>query len=57
MTRSNAVNEQTRMKSWDTVAVVGVGLIGASVGLALRERGLARNVVGIGRNKERLGIA
>jgi prephenate dehydrogenase len=57
MTRSKTVDEQTRMKSWDTVAVVGVGLIGASVGLALRERGLARNVVGVGRNKERLGIA
>ncbi|HEV3004990.1 MAG TPA: prephenate dehydrogenase/arogenate dehydrogenase family protein [Pirellulales bacterium] len=35
--------------SWDTVAIVGVGLIGGSIGLALRERGLARHVVGIGR--------
>ncbi len=37
------------IKQWDTVAVVGVGLIGGSVGLALRERGLAEHVVGIGR--------
>ncbi|MCC6494095.1 MAG: prephenate dehydrogenase/arogenate dehydrogenase family protein [Pirellulales bacterium] len=31
------------------VAIVGVGLIGGSVGLALRERRLAEDVVGIGR--------
>jgi prephenate dehydrogenase len=42
------------MKHWDTVAIVGVGLIGGSIGLALRQRGLARSVVGIGRNPERL---
>jgi len=32
-----------------TVSIVGVGLIGGSVGLALRERRLANKVVGIGR--------
>ena len=32
------------------VAVVGVGLIGGSIGMALRERGLASSVVGVGRN-------
>jgi prephenate dehydrogenase len=37
------------MAEYDTVAIVGVGLIGGSIGLALRERGLAREVVGIGR--------
>ena len=42
------------MKCWDTVAIVGVGLIGGSIGLALQQRGLARRVVGIGRNAERL---
>jgi prephenate dehydrogenase len=31
------------------VAIVGVGLIGGSIGLALRQRGLAEEVVGIGR--------
>jgi prephenate dehydrogenase len=34
---------------WNTVAIIGVGLIGGSIGLALRERKLARRVVGIGR--------
>ncbi len=34
---------------WNTVAIVGVGLIGGSIGLALRERKLAKRVVGIGR--------
>ncbi len=37
------------MKQWDTVAIVGVGLIGGSIGLALRERELARNIIGVGR--------
>ncbi len=34
-----------------TVAIIGVGLIGGSVGLALRERGLAAEIVGIGRDR------
>lgn len=51
-----------RMKSeskppYDTIAIVGVGLIGASLGLALRERKLARHVVGIGRTKKTLATA
>jgi prephenate dehydrogenase len=33
-----------------TVAIVGVGLIGGSLGMALRERGLAGTVIGVGRN-------
>ncbi len=37
------------MPQWDTVAIVGVGLIGGSIGLALRRRGLAGRIVGIGR--------
>jgi prephenate dehydrogenase len=44
-------------KPLDTVAIVGVGLIGGSIGLALRERGLARNVVGIGRRETSLALA
>lgn len=36
------------MTRWDTVAIVGVGLVGGSIGLALQQRGLAREVVGIG---------
>ena len=39
---------------WDTVAIVGVGLIGGSIGLRLRREGLASHVVGIGRNPHSL---
>src|SRR5262245_8540927 len=42
------------MPVWDTVAIVGVGLIGGSIGLALRERKLAEHVVGIGRRRQSL---
>lgn len=45
------------MQQWDTVAIVGVGLIGGSIGLALRERQLARRIVGIGRRELTLQIA
>src|SRR5690349_2899978 len=38
-----------RMPASQRVAIVGVGLIGGSIGLALRERGLAAEVVGVGR--------
>ncbi|MBM4002119.1 MAG: prephenate dehydrogenase/arogenate dehydrogenase family protein [Planctomycetes bacterium] len=34
---------------WDTVVIVGVGLIGGSIGQALRKRKLARQVLGVGR--------
>jgi prephenate dehydrogenase len=42
------------MKHWDTVAIIGVGLIGGSIGLALRQRKLAKRVIGIGRRPESL---
>jgi prephenate dehydrogenase len=45
------------MKTWDTVAIIGVGLIGGSIGLALRKRKLAREVVGIGRRSVSLRAA
>ena len=35
---------------WPTVTIVGVGLIGGSVGLALRARKLAGRVIGVGRS-------
>jgi prephenate dehydrogenase len=37
-----------------TVAIVGVGLIGGSIGLALRAGGLSKRVVGVGRSTVRL---
>ena len=42
------------MSRWSTVAIYGVGLIGGSIGMALRSRGLADRVIGIGRNADRL---
>ena len=36
---------------FDTVAIIGVGLIGGSIGLAIKQRQLARRVVGIGRRQ------
>jgi prephenate dehydrogenase len=36
------------------VAILGVGLIGGSLGLALKSRGLAGEIIGIGRNAARL---
>jgi prephenate dehydrogenase len=41
----------------ENVAIVGVGLIGGSIGIALRERGLAERVIGIGRRQVSLRIA
>lgn len=38
----------------DTIAIVGVGLIGGSIGLAVKKRGLARIVRGVGRNRASL---
>lgn len=40
---------ESGMKRWKSVTIVGVGLIGASIGLALRERGISDRVVGVGR--------
>ncbi len=45
------------MKPLKNVAIVGVGLIGGSIGLALRERKLAESVIGIGRRQGSLRIA
>jgi prephenate dehydrogenase len=42
---------------FDTVAIVGVGLIGGSIGLALKKRGIARRVVGVGRRQSSLNEA
>ncbi|MFP4027724.1 MAG: prephenate dehydrogenase [Candidatus Brocadiia bacterium] len=44
-------------KLFDTVSIVGPGLIGGSIGLALRRRELARHVIGIGRRQSSLDIA
>ena len=43
--------------AFNKVAVVGVGLIGGSIGLALSQRNLSREVVGIGRQQTSLDAA
>lgn len=43
------MSKKTAKRKWGTVAIVGVGLIGGSIGLALRRRNLAQRVVGVGR--------
>lgn len=39
---------------FDTIVVVGVGLLGGSVALAARQRGVVRRVIGVGRDAARL---
>jgi prephenate dehydrogenase len=45
------------MVEYDTVAIVGVGLIGGSIGLAVRERRLAQKIIGVGRRQMSLDAA
>lgn len=47
----------TATPKWDTIAILGVGLIGGSIGLALRQRGLCRRIVGVGRRTSTLTAA
>ena len=42
---------------WPVVTIVGVGLIGGSIGLALRDRKLAGRVIGVGRSTASLAEA
>jgi prephenate dehydrogenase len=46
-----------REHQFGTVAILGVGLIGGSLGMALKARRLARRVVGVGREAARLETA
>jgi prephenate dehydrogenase len=45
------------MKIWNSLTIVGVGLIGGSVGLAARARGVARRVIGAGSRESTLASA
>ncbi|MCX7425533.1 MAG: prephenate dehydrogenase [Planctomycetia bacterium] len=45
------------MQRFHTVAIIGVGLIGGSIGLTLRQRGLAERVIGVGRRQASLRTA
>ncbi len=57
MPRKLSAPSPTRAPVWDTVAIVGVGLLGASIGMALRRNHLVRQVVGIGRRESSLSVA
>lgn len=48
---------QNPVMNYGTVTVVGVGLIGASLGLALKQAGVVNKVLGVGRSKENLDQA
>jgi len=45
------------MKRFSSVAIVGMGLIGGSIGLGLRKFALAEKIIGIGRRQATLRIA
>lgn len=45
------------MKLFNRVAIVGVGLIGGSLGLAIKEKGIARKVIGICHRRKTIGEA
>ena len=42
------------MRQFERIAIIGVGLIGGSVGLAIKKKGLAKEVVGIFRRRSTL---
>jgi len=44
----------SNLPAFESLAIVGVGLLGGSVALAAKQRGLARRVVGVGRDATRL---
>jgi prephenate dehydrogenase len=45
------------MRLFNRVAIVGTGLIGGSMGLAIKKRKLAREVIGVSRHKKTLSLA
>ena len=49
--------EEDFPRQFGAVAILGVGLIGGSLGMALKARRLARHVVGVGRDTARLDLA
>jgi len=42
------------MNSFDRVSIIGVGLLGGSLAKIMRKLGLAKSIVGYGRNKANL---
>jgi prephenate dehydrogenase len=52
-----AANSKSHDDQTQVLAIVGVGLLGGSVALAAKDRGIADRVIGIGRNPDRLQAA
>jgi len=48
---------ESSSRDFETIAIVGVGLIGGSIALAAKARGMARTVLGVGRKPARLDEA
>ncbi len=46
-----------KIEPFETIAIVGIGLIGGSVALAAKTRRLAKTVIGVGRDARRLEVA
>ena len=42
---------------FNNVTIIGVGLIGGSLALAMKEKGFAKNIIGVGRSKTSLDKA
>lgn len=51
------MNKVQPVNEYGTVAIVGVGLIGASLGLALKQAGVVQHILGVGRSPENLAQA
>jgi len=48
---------KARPRRFDTVAIVGMGMVGGSLGMALRHRDLTKRVVGVARRQETVELA
>jgi prephenate dehydrogenase len=57
--RSVRLRRRNRFESmvWERVCIIGVGLLGGSIGLALKRKRLANQVVGVGRTVAKLDTA
>ena len=54
---SHTVSHLVRMDMIDKLCIIGVGLIGGSLAIALRQAGYCKEVIGAGRNAGRLQVA
>jgi prephenate dehydrogenase len=51
------IQSESSFQPFESAAIIGVGMVGGSMGMALRARGLARRVVGIARRAETVELA